>query len=397
MPIDKTKKNIFLLATCQALFMTSTSAVFTTSALVGHMLAEDKSFSTLPLAMQFAAGMAVTVPASLYMKRVGRRIGFMTGTVIGMTGAVTATYAIFAHSLVLFCLGSALLGCFNGFSRYFRFAAADASDQEFRSRAVSLVLAGGVVAGFTGPNLARLTLNLFEPIVFAGIFASLLAVHVTILGVLLFVDIPRPGAEEREHSGRPLWQIARQPICIVAILGAAVSYVVMSFLMTVTPLAMTGHHFEFADAAFVVQGHLLGMFVPAFFTGHLIARFGVLNVMLCGAALMLACVVINLSGTTFPHFVTALVLVGVGWNFLFVGATMLLTESCTPAEKAKTQALNEFIVFGMVAAGALTSGVVHHVLGWAAVNLAVAPLIVIVFAAILWFRLLSRKEIVRVP
>lgn len=397
MPIDKTKKNIFLLATCQALFMTSTSAVFTTSALVGHMLAEDKSFATLPLAVQFAAGMVVTVPASLYMKRVGRQIGFITGTVIGMTGAVTATYAIFAHSLVLFCLGSALLGCFNGFSRYFRFAAADASNLEFRSRAVSLVLAGGVVAGFTGPNLARLTLDLFEADVFAGIFASLLAVHATIVIVLLFVDIPRPGAEERGHGGRPLWRIARQPICIVAILGATVGYVVMSFMMSVTPLAMTGHHFDFADAAFVVQGHLLGMFVPAFFTGHLIARFGVLNVMLWGAALLAACVVVNVSGTTFLHFVTALVLVGIGWNFLFVGATMLLTESCTPAEKAKTQALNEFIVFGTVATGALTSGVVLHVLGWTAVNLAVAPLIVIVFAAILWLRLLSRKEMVRVP
>lgn len=397
MPIDKTKKNIFLLATCQALFMTSTSAVFTTSALVGHMLAEDKSFATLPLAIQFAAGMAVTVPASLYMKRFGRQIGFITGALIGMTGAVTATYAIFAHSLVLFCLGSALLGCFNGFSRYLRFAAADASSQEFRSRAVSLVLAGGVVAGFTGPNLARLTLDLFEADVFAGIFASLLVVHVTLVIVMLFVDIPRPGAEERGHGGRPLWRIARQPICIVAILAATVSYGVMAFLMTVTPLAMTGLRFEFADAAFVVQGHLLGMFVPAFFTGHLIARFGVLNVMLCGAALLAACVAVNISGTTFPHFFTALVLVGIGWNFLFVGATMLLTESCAPAEKAKTQALNEFIVFGMVAAGALTSGVIHNALGWTAVNLAAVPLIVIAFAAILWLRSLSRREIVRLP
>lgn len=337
--------------------------------------------------------MAVTVPASLYMKRVGRRTGFITGTVIGMTGAVTATYAIFAGSLALFCLGSALLGCFNGFSRYFRFAAADASNEEFRSRAVSLVLAGGVVAGFTGPNLARLTLNLFEPVVFAGIFASLLAVHVIIVIVLLFVDIPRPGAEERERSGRPLWQIARQPICIVAILGATVGYAVMSFLMSVTPLAMIGHHFDFADAAFVVQSHLLGMFVPAFFTGHLIARFGVLNVMICGAALLAACVVINVSGTSFLHFATALILVGVGWNFLFVGGTMLLTESCTPAEKAKTQALNEFIVFGMVATGALTAGVVNHVLGWTAVNLAAAPLIVIVFAAILWLRQVGHVSI----
>lgn len=397
MTVDKTKKNVVLLAACQALFMTSTSAVFTTSALVGHMLAEDKSLATLPLALQFGAGMVATVPASLYMKRFGRRIGFLTGTAIGMTGAITATFAILTGSLVLFCLGSALIGCFNGFSRYLRFAAADASNEAFRSRAISLVLAGGVVAGFTGPNLARATLNLFEPIAFAGIFASLLAVHVAMVVVLLFLDIPRPGAEERSAAARPLLEIARQPICIVAILGATIAYAVMSFLMSITPLAMAGHHFDFADAAFVVQGHLLGMFVPAFFTGHLIARFGIVRVMLCGAGLLAACIAINLAGTTLMNFVIALVLVGTGWNFLFVGATMLLTESCTPAEKAKTQALNEFIIFGTVAVGALISGLVHHELGWDAVNLLMIPPVVIVFAAVMWLRSLRRAGRVLIP
>jgi MFS family permease len=189
---------------------------------------------------------------------------------------------------------------------------------------------------------------------------------------------------------RPLIVIGRQPIFIVALLGATISYAVMSFLMSITPVAMKEHHFDFTDSTFVIQSHILGMYLPAFFTGHLIARFGVLEIMLVGACLLISCVCINLAGTDFVNFVLALTLVGVGWNFLFVGATTLLTECCTPAEKAKTQGFNEFIVFGTIALGTLTSGTVQHAFGWSGVNFAVIPMIGVVFGVTLWLRRIQR-------
>ncbi|MBT5051107.1 MAG: MFS transporter [Rhodospirillaceae bacterium] len=393
MTFGSTKKNVFLLATCQALFMTCTSGVIATSALVGLSLATNKGWATAPLSMQFAAGMLATIPASFYMKRFGRRIGFLTGTALGIAGVITSTYGILLSSLPLFCLGSILFGFFAGFSRYFRFAAAEAADERFRSKAISLVLAGGVVAAVTGPTLARATVDLFSPILFAGTYASLAVVQICIVGVLLFIDLPKPDAEERSGQARPLVEIIRQPVFIVALLGATISYAVMAFLMSITPVAMREHHFDFTDSTFVIQGHILGMYLPAFFTGHLIARFGVLEIMLVGACLLVVCVGINLSGTEFINFVMALTLVGVGWNFLFVGATTLLTQSCTPAEKAKTQGFNEFIVLGVIAAGTLTSGAVQHSFGWSGVNMAVIPLIVLVFGVTLWLWRLQRPAL----
>lgn len=373
--------------------MTCTSGVIATSALVGLSLASNKGWATAPLSMQFAAGMLATIPASFFMKRFGRRVGFLAGTTLGIIGVVTSTYGIYFGSLPLFCLGSVLFGCFAGFSRYFRFAAAEAADDQFRSKAISLVLAGGVVAAVTGPSLARATVDLFSPVLFAGTYAALAVVQICIVGVLLFIDLPDPDASERSGDARPLIDIIRQPIFVVALLGGTISYAVMSFLMSITPVAMQEHHFDFTDSTIVIQSHILGMYLPAFFTGHLIARFGVLEIMLVGAGLLVGSVGINLSGTTFLNFVAALTLVGVGWNFLFVGATTLLTQSCTPAEKAKTQGFNEFIVFGTIAAGTLTSGAVQHSFGWVGVNMAVIPLIVLVFGVTAWLWRLQRAVV----
>jgi len=384
MTVGSTKKNVFLLAACQALFMTCTSGVIATSALVGLSLASNSGYATVPLASQFGAGMLMTIPASFYMKRVGRKIGFLTGTVFGITGVLISTYAILSGSFILFCLGSILFGCFAGFSRYFRFAAAEAASADFRSKAISLVLAGGVIAAVTGPTLARATVDLFAPVLFAGTYAALAAVQIAIIGVVLLIRLPQQDEAERNGVARPLIEIIRQPVFIVALLGATISYAVMSFLMSITPVAMREHHFDFTDSTFVIQGHILGMYLPAFFTGHLIARFGVLETMLAGACLLLSCVGINLAGTSFVNFVMALTLVGVGWNFLFVGATTLLTECCTPAEKAKTQGFNEFIVFGTIASGTLTSGSVQHAFGWSGVNFAVIPMIAVVFGVTIW-------------
>lgn len=374
--------------------MTCTSGVIATSALVGLSLASNSGYATVPLACQFGAGMAATIPASLYMKRFGRKIGFLTGTALGIAGALVSTYAILDGSFVLFCLGSILFGCFAGFSRYFRFAAAEAASVDFRSKAISLVLAGGVIAAVTGPSLARMTVDLFSPILFAGTYASLVAVQIAIIAVVLLINLPPQDEAERSGQVRPLVEIIRQPIFIVALLGATISYAVMSFLMSITPVAMKEHHFDFTDSTLVIQSHILGMYLPAFFTGHLIARFGVLEVMLAGACLLVSCVCINLMGTTFVNFVLALTLVGVGWNFLFVGATTLLTESCTPAEKAKTQGFNEFIVFGTIALGTLTSGTVQHAFGWSGVNFAVIPMIVLVFGVTIWLWRMQRPAAV---
>jgi predicted MFS family arabinose efflux permease len=390
MSVGSTKKNVFLLATCQALFMTCTSGVIATSALVGLSLADNNGYATVPLACQFGAGMLATIPASFYMKQVGRKVGFLTGTAFGILGVLVSTFAILNGNFLLFCLGSILFGCFAGFSRYFRFAAAEAASADFRSKAISLVLAGGVIAAVTGPSLARATVDLFSPIMFAGTYAALAVVQLGITGVVLLLKLPPQDEAERSGISRPLIEIIRQPIFIVALLGATMSYAVMSFLMSITPVAMKEHHFDFTDSTIVIQSHILGMYLPAFFTGHLIARFGVLEVMLVGAGLLVGCVCINLAGTEFINFVAALTLVGVGWNFLFVGATTLLTDCCTLAEKAKTQGFNEFVVFGTIALGTLTSGSVQHAFGWSGVNFAVIPMIVIVFAVTIWLRRIQR-------
>lgn len=384
--IKHSHRNVFLLAVCQALFLTSSSVVFAVAVLVGHALAADKGLATLPMAFQFGAMMAVTIPASIYMKRVGRRIGFITGALIGAIGAVIATIAILGGSFWQFCVAMIFLGSFNGISQYFRFAAADASDSAFRSKAISLVLAGGVVAAVTGPNLAVATKDLLESAAFAGTFASLVAVCAGVIVVVAFIRIPKPTEEERRHSGRRLSQIARQPAFVVAVLGAAIGYVVMVFLMSITPLAMAQHNFSFGDSAIVIQGHIVGMFLPSFFTGSLIARYGVTNIMICGALMLAAAVAINVSGVEFLYFFSALALLGVGWNFLFIGGTTLLTQCYTPAEMAKTQGLNDFLVFGSVSIATVMSGMTHAEFGWAMINLGVAPLILLTLGATLWLK-----------
>jgi MFS family permease len=387
MAASRTRFNVILLAVCQALFMTTTSAMVTSVALVGFMLAETKTLSTIPVAFQFGATMATAIPASLYMKRVGRQIGFITGALIGGVGGAVATLAVLLGDFWLFCAGMLIIGAFNGFAQYFRFAAADVADVSYRSRAISLVLAGGVVASVTGPTMAQLTTRWFEPVLYAGTFASVVVVYMLILGVMLFVRIPAPTAQERAERGRPLGEIMRQPKAVVSVLGAVVGYLVMSFLMTVTPLAMADCNFTFDDSAIVIQLHILGMFVPSFFTGHLINRYGVLNVMIGGAAMQIACVVISVSGIDFANFAVAMTLVGVGWNFLFIGATTMLTECYAPAEKAKVQGVNDFCVWGAVTVGALFSGASHYAFGWTLLNYGVAPLIALVLAATIWLKL----------
>ena len=384
------KRNIILLSLSQAVLITGTSTLLASSAIVGLALAGHKSLATMPLALLFLAQMATTVPASLYMARVGRRVGFMTSALFGLAGSAVATAGVIYASFSIFCLGTTLIGMFNGFGQYYRFTAAEVAPEDYRSRAISYVMVGGVIAAFAGPNLANWSRYSLSA-EFAGSYACLIGLYLLAFGLASLLQIPNPAAVSRSKEGRPLGVIARQPAYLAAVASAMVGYGVMNFIMIATPLAMHGYAHAFSDTAFVIQWHILGMFIPSFFTGHLIRRFGTANIMLTGILLLGLCVSINFVGTTVTHFWSALVLLGLGWNFLFVGATTLLTETYAPGEKAKAQALNDFIVFGTVTLTSFSSGAVQHALGWQTINMAVIPFLVLVGIANLWLRSKPQK------
>ena len=388
---DPSRKNVILLALSLALAMSGATMIMSVSALAGHMLAVDKSLATVPLALQMAFVMATTVPASMLMRRIGRRAGFIVGQGIGLTAGVICITAIHQGSFVLFAVGSALFGSHNAFWQYYRFAAAETADAAFRSRAISLVMSGGVIAAICGPELAKFSRDLLAPFTFAGSYAIIGMLCVAAVALLSFIDIPKPGARDLKETGRPLKEIARQPLFVVAVLSAMVGYGVMALVMTATPIAMMVSGHEFDDSAFVIQWHALGMFAPSFFTGHLIQRFGALNIILVGAVMNLACVGVNLSGVGVLQFWGGLVLLGIGWNFMFIGGTSLLTETYHPAERAKVQAFNDFLVFGLVTVGSFSSGVMLSTFGWEAVNYAVIAPVLVAFTATVWLRLVHRS------
>ncbi|MBD3669304.1 MAG: MFS transporter [Gammaproteobacteria bacterium] len=382
-------QNIWLLSGLQALMMSGNTLLITTSALVGYELASDKSLATLPLALQFLATMLVTIPASFIMKRIGRRAGFALGLLLALSGASLLAFAVSGHHFWLFALGAVLIGMFNGFGVYYRFAAVDVANEEYKSRAISWVLAGGVLAALVGPNLANWTHDWSE-VAFSGSFIALIGVYALSLLVLMFLRVPNTAASEQTGRSRPLREIAVQPVFIVAVLGAMLGYGVMSFIMTATPLAMKHQH-PFTDTAFVIQWHVLGMYAPSFFTGHLIKRFGVLSVMIAGVILNLATVMTNLAGTSVGHYWLALLMLGVGWNFLFVGGTTLLTESYREQEKAKVQAINDFLVFSSVTIASASAGALQYRYGWETVNIGVLPLLAVILLSLVWLMLRRRR------
>jgi predicted MFS family arabinose efflux permease len=388
------RRNVIILAVCLALMMSATSLVIITSALVGAILAPNRFWATVPLACMFIGSLSSAFPASLLMKRIGRRAGFSVGLGFALVGAIVATLGLLENHFVVFCVGSLLIGLFNGFGQFYRFAAADAASEAYRSRAISWVLAGGVLAAFVGPNLANWSQYLIVGTRFAGSYASLLVLYLLSLGLIAWIRIPKPSAEERTQIGRPLSQIMMQPIFVVAALSAVAAYSVMNLIMTSTPLAMDNYGHQFEETAWVIQWHILGMYAPSFVTGHLIRRFSCTRVMAVGTFLLGLCVVVNLHGQSVPHFWLALVLLGLGWNFLFIGGTTLVTEAYMPAEKAKTQGLNDFLVFGMVALTALTSGMLHQWLGWLTLNIVVVPMIVVALIAVIWLDRVQNRVVV---
>ncbi len=389
--MDNTKKNVALLAGCQALLFANNSTVIAVNGLAGYALAADKSLATLPVTgWVFGAAMA-TLPASLLMKRFGRRAGFYMGTILGVIGACICAAAVTMGDFWLLCLGTIVFGTYNGVAQYYRFAAADASPPDYKSTAISMVLAGGLVGGLIGPQVSTYTID-FLPVRFAGAYLSLLVYLAMVMGVLSFLRIPPPSDEERSGSGRPLSEIAAQPAFIVAVIGAAAGFGVMNFLMVATPLAMSFCQHPYAAAATVISWHIVGMFAPSFFTGSLIKRFGVLQVMFVGVLLLYLCVVIALSGITVAHFWTSLFFLGVGWNFLYIGGTTLLTETYRPQERAKTQGVNDTAIFLTQAVTSIISGWMVSAKGWDLLNYFAVPFITLIGVAIVWLAWHRRRE-----
>ena len=389
--------NVTVLALCQALMMSAMSLITATSALVGYELASDKSYATLPFAAVLTATMMTSIPAARLMQRIGRKASFILASVIGLLGAGGSTLGIIQHDFWIFLSASVLIGVFNGFGTYYRFTAADAVADEHKARAISYVMAGGVLAALIGPNLANHTQTLIAQAHFAGSYASLIIVYLLSFFLLLFLKLPGQTvfiATQTMESARPLRQIIRQPKFIVAIICGMLGYGVMSFVMTATPLAMHHHAYPFAETAFVIQWHVLGMFAPSFVTGHLIRRYGLLSIMTVGAALGIMCVLINLSGTTTLHFFFALLLLGISWNFLFIGATTLLTETYASSERFKTQALNDFVVFSTVAMASLSAGALQHRFGWQVVNYGAIPALMIILLSIVWLKFYAKPSTV---
>jgi len=390
-------KSVLLLAVCQSLMMSSNTLVVVSSPLVGMALADDKSLAALPLSVQLFMGMLMSVPAAFILEKLGRKRGFMLATLLGMSGGIVSTLAIIQADFWLFVVGIGLLGMFNGFGNYYRFAAADLVDLEHKSRAISYVMIGGVVAAIVGPNLANWTHMVVDSAPFSVSYGSILVLYILSFITLSFVQLPNIEHNEESESyrsPRPITQIMIQPKFVVAILSAALGYAVMALVMTASPLAMQHHHHDFSDTSFVIQWHVLGMFAPSFFTGHLIRRFGTNKILFSGIVLGVACVVINLLGTSVSHFWWALLFLGISWNFLFIGGTTMLTETYHQSERSKTQAVNDVTVFSFAAAASLSAGILQHHFGWETVNLGALPMLAIILIALGWLVLKERSAAV---
>ena len=384
-------RDIALLACCQGLLLINNSGLIAMNGLVGYALVENKAFATLG-ATTFVLGSAfAAMPAALWMAKVGRRRGFMMGSAIAVAGAATCALALWLGSFALFCFGTAVIGIYTAFGLQYRFAAAEVAAPEFRAKAISLVLAGGIAGGFLGPQASLWAKDLLG-VPFLGSFLVLSAFALVALAVQAQVRVPRPSMEETRGGGRPLSEIVRQPVFIVAALSAALGYGIMNLLMTATPLAMSFCSHPFSAAAFVIEWHVVGMYAPGFFTGSLIKRFGALKVIAVGIVLMGACVAVALSGIAIWQFWTALVLLGVGWNFMYTGGTTLLIDAYTPAEKAKTQGINDVIVFTVMSISSFSSGALISAAGWDWMNLGALPLLAVVASAVFWLTVLRQRN-----
>ncbi|WEK49143.1 MAG: MFS transporter [Candidatus Kaistia colombiensis] len=391
------RRNAVVLMSANAINGSILPIAVTLGGLAGvYLLGPDKSLATLPVTASTIGSALTTIPAAVLMSRIGRRKGFVLGAAPAVLGGLLATYALMQGAFWLFVAALFLIGMSGAFNQQYRFAAIDAGSMSVRTKAMSLVMAGGIFSGIIGPQTVILTNGWLSPIAFAGSFlaaAALGCIGLLIASLVRDVTPPRAALRHRDGPmGRPLREIARQPRFIAAVLCAISSYALMSLVMTAAPLAMIGCGLTQSDAALGIQWHVLAMFGPSFFTGRLIVRFGKDRIVIAGMALLTACAVVGISGITLAHFWITLILLGLGWNFGFIGATAMLSETYRPEERGRVQGLNDFLVLGSAAIASLLSGKLIGGPGWAFINMIVFPVVILSLVALTWAFLLRRSS-----
>jgi MFS family permease len=392
-PATTDRRTLALLAACQALLLVNAAGLISMTALVGRQLAPTPALATLGATTYVIGATLAAMPAALWMARVGRRRGFMTAALVNVGGCLLAALALSLHSFALFCFATAIIGIYNAFGLQYRFAAAEVAAPRDKAKATSWVLAGGIAGGMLGPSSMSLAKDAFAT-PFLGSFVALAAYALVALAVQSRLRVPPPSLADRAGGGRPLREIARQPVFVLAVMAGALGYGIMNLLMVATPLAMDVCGHPYAQAAFVIEWHVVAMYAPGLVTGSLIARFGAPRIIAVGVLLMGGTVATALSGITVAHFTVALMLLGVGWNFMYTGGTVLLGESHTPQEKARVQGFNDFAVFATMAVSSLSSGALVSLAGWERMNVAALPFLLAVLAALFWFRRIRRRAVV---
>jgi MFS family permease len=368
----RVRANVVRLAAAQALTGANSAVIFATGSIVGATLAPDVSFATVPISMYVLGLAAGTLPTGAISRAYGRRVAFIIGTGCGASTGLLGAFAILHASFWMFCCATFLGGLYGAVSQSYRFAAADGASAAYRPKAVSWVMAGGVFAGVLGPQLVQWTMDIWQPYLFAFSFVVQAAVALVAMAVLFGVDAPKPAPADL-HGGRPLFEIVRQPRFIAAVLCGIIAYPMMNLVMTSAPLAMKICGLTLSDSNFGIQWHIVSMYGPSFITGSLIARFGAPAIVALGLTLEAVAATIGLTGITVMHFWATLMVLGIGWNFGFIGASALVLETHLAQERNKVQAFNDFLVFGMMAIGSFSSGQLLAHYGWSAVNMVVYP------------------------
>jgi len=398
LPDDDTraKRNVAVLVAAQALLGSQITMIFVVGGLAGLMIAPTPALATLPISLIVFGSMTTAPWLSAVMQRFGRKAGFLTGAIGGACGSIVAGYGLYIDSFPVFLVGSYMTGIYMSAQGFYRFAAADTASEAFRPKAISYVMAGGLISALIGPQMVKVTSEMWV-IPFLGTYAVALAINLVGMMLFFFLDLPKPAAPKPgTATGRSRMELLRDPKIAVAIICGMVSYALMNLMMTSTPLAVVGCGFSTGNAADVVSAHVIAMFAPSFFTGHLIARFGAMRIVAIGLALLAGAGVVALTGMELYQFFGALVLLGIGWNFGFIGATALLTEAHGPEERGRVQGMNDFLVFGCVTVASLASGLLMYsgetyVEGWTAVNLAMAPFLMLAGGALIWLALKPKE------
>ena len=394
---QQARRNVTVLVMAQAFLGAQMPMIFVLGGLAGQSLASNICFATLPISLIVLGSMLSATPMSAIMQRFGRKAGFWVGTVGGALGGAIGAFGLIQQSFAIFLVGSLFTGIYMSAQGFYRFAAIDTASEAFRPKAISYVLAGGLVSAVIGPQLVKATSDAFV-VPFLGTYLAVIVVNVIGATLFLFLDIPKPTAPaEDTPKGRTRLELLQSPRIAVAIICAMVSYALMNLVMTSTPLAVVGNGFTKNHAADIVTGHVLAMFAPSFFTGHLIARFGVERILAIGLVILAGAGVVALSGVALGNFYVALILLGIGWNFGFIGATSMLADAHRPEERGRVQGLNDMLVFGCVTLASLSSGGLLNCSGgsaqqgWFAVNLAMVPFLALAGGALLWLVMRQRK------